>query len=539
MKRRENRRVFLGFEWEAGSWDDALLLCDYLFKRLDRRPVHWNLPAFPADSQARKRASLVRQLRSRVEGSGDRLTSMGFAGACHPLLNLDELEKELSWGLKNPWGTGVADLFGVRPRILVPRVPDLARKDAWSLYAAHGFPLVGISEASGGYRRGEETGYFRFTRIPVASTGNGDPAFRSARRRFAGSDDMFLMLDLSGLTGQGRLETVLDQLAGPLLDRDGGSLSLLEEPPLSTGQGAGPLPGCRSDWSPIPVPVLRTRIEAAAGYARRKRKKTEEYQDLLFLLARGGTPGGQAGREKQCAQNELRLVAHMLGDVALTGKDFDVRLSGGRFCGITRRGIPLLPVRPAVSYIRAGGRMMPFRTLSSFSFESEEGTGLREELGLEDGKGSSLSIEYSFCDDSPLLSVTAEATWPQIPGSRVVEEYAPLAIALSSVARGATVLVEAKAPDESLSSAVLSENGGGVLLPGSHHRIRRDDGGWIVVRFAPREGRKWGLPSFRVARSGGRRFLEMNPFGSYAPMPSAALSGRKETFTLLIGLEDA
>jgi hypothetical protein len=229
----------------------------------------------------------------------------------------------------------------------------------------------------------------------------------------------------------------------------------------------------------------------------------------------------------------------MLGDVALTGKDFDVRLSGGRFCGITRRGVALLPMRPAVSYIRAGGRMMPFRTLSSFSFESEEGNGLREELGLEGGEGASLSVEYSFCDDSPLLSISLEVTWPQLPGGRVVEEYAPLAIALSTVVRGGTATVEARAPDESVSSTVLSEDGGGALLPGSIHRIRRDDGGWIIIRFAPREGKKWGLPSFRVVRVGGRRLLEMNPFGSYAPMPSAALSGRREAFSLLMGLEDA
>jgi len=299
------------------------------------------------------------------------------------------------------------------------------------------------------------------------------------------------------------------------------------------------VPGTRIDWSPVPLPVLRARIEAAAGYARRKRKKTDEYHDLLSLLARGGDPVGPLGREKQCAQNQLRLVAHMLGDVSLTGSDFDVRLSGGRFCGITRRGVPLLPPRQAVSYIRVGGRMMPFKTLSSFSFESEEGTGLREELGLEGGEGASLSIEYSFCDDSPLLSVIAEATWPQLPGSRVVDEYAPLAIALASVPRGGTITLEARAPDESVSTATLSEGGGPVFLPGSNLRIRRDDGGWTVVRFAPREGRKWGLPSFRVARAGGTRLLWMNPFGSYAPVPSAAMSGRKETFSLLVGLEDA
>jgi len=522
--------MFLGFEWEAGSWDDALLWFDTLFKKLDRRTVHWNLPAFPVESQARKRASVVRMLRSRIEGSGDRVTSMGFAGACHPLLNLDELEKELSWGLKNPWGTGLTDLFGVRPRILVPRVPDLARKDAWALYSAHGFDLVGISEASSGAERTGETGCFRFARLSVASARPGGASLRAVRRRLSGSNDVFLMLDLTGLTAPGPLDSVLDDLSG--------SFALLDEPAPPAGAGARPAPGGRVDWSPVPLPVLRTRVEAASGYARRKRKKTEEYSDMLLILARGGEQAGPSPRETQRAEKGLRLVAHMLGDVSLTGSGFDVRLSGGRFCGITRRGAALLPPRPAVSYIRSGGRTTTFRTLSSFSFESEDGTGLREELRLEGANDASLSIEYSFCDDSPLLSVTAEATWPQI-GSRVVDEYAPLAIALAAVGKRATAIVEARAPDESVSSAVLSEGSGAVLLPGASHRIRRDDGGWIVVRFAPREGRKWGLPSFRVARTGGQRFLWMNPFGSYAPVSSAALSGRRETFSLLIGLEDA
>jgi hypothetical protein len=277
MKRRESRRVFVGFEWEAGSWDDALPWCDQLFKKLDGRSVHWNLPAFPSDGQARKRASLLRALRSRMEDAGDRMTSMGFAGACHPLLNLDELEKELSWGLKNPWGTGLTDLFAVRPRILIPRVPDLARKEAWNLYGTHGFALVGLSEASLAAKRDQEPGCFRFARLPVASARPGDPVFRAVRRRLSGAEDVFFMLDLTGLTALDPIESFLGEL-------EGAAFSLIEEP---TEAAAVPAPGGRVDWSPVPVPILRTRIEAAAGYARRKRKKTEEYQDLLFLLARG------------------------------------------------------------------------------------------------------------------------------------------------------------------------------------------------------------------------------------------------------------
>ena len=113
---------------------------------------------------------------------------------------------------------------------------------------------------------------------------------------------------------------------------------------------------------------------------------------------------------------QLRLVAHMLGDVALTGS-FDVRLHGGRFCGVTRQGGSLFRRGPAVSYHPAwGGASANFKTVSSFSFESDHGTGLREELGIEGKEGALLSIEYSFRDDSPLSpcleAISRSSRWP-------------------------------------------------------------------------------------------------------------------------------
>jgi hypothetical protein len=104
------------------------------------------------------------------------------------------------------------------------------------------------------------------------------------------------MLDLSGLTDKGPLEYAVEVLLGPLMERGDGAFSILPYPPRPAEGGAGPAPGSHPDWSPIPNPLLRTRIEAASGYARRKRKKTEEYHDLLFLLARGGEQAGALKR---------------------------------------------------------------------------------------------------------------------------------------------------------------------------------------------------------------------------------------------------
>jgi hypothetical protein len=59
-----------------------------------------------------------------------------------------------------------------------------------------------------------------------------------------------------------------------------------------------------------------------------------------------------------------------------------------------------------------------------------------------------------------------------------------------------------------------------------------------VLRAAPEEARRWWLPFFRVSRAFGRRpILEVNPFGSSAPVPGRWVSGRRQSFALLLGIE--
>jgi hypothetical protein len=229
----------------------------------------------------------------------------------------------------------------------------------------------------------------------------------------------------------------------------------------------------------------------------------------------------------------------MLGDVSLTGSGFDVRLQGGRFSGVSRQGLELMPLRPARSYMRTRAGTWQYRTVSSFSFESDHGTGLREELRIDGREDSIISIEYSFRDDSPLLSIALEIHYPDLPAGAVVDEYAPLALPLRILKKGETAVIEVAAPDGSTSSAAVSEQTGSVFLPGAEHRVRREDGGWVVLHGASPGGSAWGLPSFSVTRIRGARVLECNPFGSCTPQPGSSVSGRDACFTVRIGLEDA
>jgi len=529
MKRRRDRRISLGFQWDARSWENVPLWCDSLFTRLKDSKVHWNLPAFLPDTPARKKASIARAIRSRLESSGDIVTAMGFAGACHPLLNIDELEKEISWGVKNPWGTGIADIFDVRPQILVPRVPDLVRPDARKAYRECGFRLIGVCGESLSPPAGSLAGCFLYSRFIVTALQSGSKEVKRLRRLIASAGDLFLLLDLSGSSRPEELEIAIKELLEPVLAR--GPVVMLLPGPAPANLSLPP--SLLADWTPFIPPLLPAKLDATAGIARKKRKKNE----LLSLLGPGESTVSARGTGPDQSERS-RLVAHMLGEVALAGRDFDVRLSGGRFCGATRQGRDLLPRRPARSYIRSAAGTIFFKTQSSFSFEGESGTGLREELRVDGQAGGGISIEYSFRHDSPFLSIDVEVRFPVLAADASIEEYAPLAIALRDLRKGEGVTVEVSAPDESAASVDLTEAAGGIMLPGAAHRIRRADGGWVRLMYASPDGRRWGLPFFRVTRLRGARIVEINPFGSYMPTPGSALSGRRESFSLLLGLED-
>ncbi len=529
-------QVCLGFHWDAHSWEATPSLWDLLFEWLGERKVHWNLPALPAETPVRKRASLIRTLRSRIESRGDAVTAMGYSGSPHSLLSLDELDRELSWGLKNPWGTGITDLMGLRPPILVPRVADLARSGAWKLYAEQGFRLIGIFPDPRDRPQGAPAGCLPFLRVGVSSWAPGSPEARRLRRLLGSSANILVQLDLSGVQDPTALRSLLEDPSGLFSGRSP-VLCPLPEP-------AGELPPKpvavprRLDWSALSIPGLHAVLDDTAGISRKKRKKAEEYDALLNRL--GSTVDGAARpeTESQDPHRQLRLVAHMLGEVALTGSQFDVRIHGGRFCGLTRQGKDLMPLRPAVSFIRAGRSLWSYKTLSSFSFESERGTGLREELGMDGKEGALVRVEYSFREDSPLLWIAVEVRFPDFPAGIQVDEYAPIAIALRTLKKGEPAAVEVTAPDGSSSSVEVSERSGNIFAPGALHRIRRPDGGWIVLQFSS-PARTWGLPAFRVVRVRGGRMLEINPFGSYAPVPGSTLGGRCAHFSFRLGLEDA
>jgi hypothetical protein len=149
MPRVKSLRLLIGLRLrdpasEAGRRAAETLL-EEAASLLPRLPLAWNLPLAPLEA-SRGRADLAVEIKTRVRSRSDSVLLMGYGGGPHPLLAAEELERELDWCRRNPWGSGAKSLLGQEPKHLLPLVADLAREALDGVYGRHGFQTVGLAE---------------------------------------------------------------------------------------------------------------------------------------------------------------------------------------------------------------------------------------------------------------------------------------------------------------------------------------------------------------------------------------------------------
>jgi hypothetical protein len=522
------RRVLVGVQWDGSCWKRAPLLVDRTLRALHTVTLHWNLPAFPADDDRPSPVATV--LRERLASSGDVLLAMGCTGACQPALALDELDREVAWGLRNPWSTGLVDVLGRRPAAAAPRLADLDRPGAAAPFLRHGLPLVGVADG----RPFSLTAWhglrvFSYSRLAHEGRAGLDACLR---RLLAGNGDLFVMLDLAALPHAPGAASPLIEIVAQRVLGCGRTVVSLAEAALDAPTDAEPAPG-PGEWRLFPAVPLRRRIASVEGSRRRRRRRVEETRDLLARLSAGTPEPPPPAPEPPRRYTDRGLIAHMQGETTLAGVAFDVRLAGGRFCGLARGREGLTPLCPAGSWVRADGRTVAARGRSAFSFEGDDGTGLREDLALE--PGGSLVVDYTFRGDDPALSVEGSWIFPGLPPGAVVEEWAPLVLALVDLAPGRVVEIAYEAPDGSNGTCRLAERDGWRPVAGSRFRVPATDAN--VVLETRGDAPAWGVFLFRIARSRlGRRVLQVNPAGAMGPVPAGPLVGTRGTFAFSIGL---
>jgi hypothetical protein len=530
------RRLLVGVQWDATCWSRAALLVGRMLRLLHPLPLHWNLTAFPETETGT--SGLVPVLRERLASAGDSLLAMGCMGACQPALGLAELDREIAWGLRNPWSTGLADVLGRRPSATAPRLPDLDRPGAAALFLRHGLALVGTAADDRPLAFSGHCGLrvFPYARLPAA--GASRAAMDAGMRRLMTlPGDAFLMLDLAALPAAPAAAAPFIEVFAEKILGSGRTVVALADVALEGGTRQttdGRASVEAAEWRLFPAPILRRRLETVEGLRRRRRRRSDETRDLLARLSAATPDPPVPAADHPRRYLDRGLIAHMQGEATLSGDRFDVRLAGGRFSGLSRGREALTPHCPAGSWLRADGRMLVARGRSAFSFEGDDGTGLREDLALE--PGGSLVFDYAFRGEHPFLVVEAAYTFPTLPPGAVVEEWAPIVLALAEVAPRQEVPVSFEAPDGSNGTCLVAERDGWRPAAGSRFRVKAG-GAEIVLETGPHGSGPWGIFLFRVKKVGPRRrVLEVNPSGAVGPVPAGPLAGSRGSFRFAIGL---
>ncbi len=544
MRRGNERRIVLAIRWDGASWDRVPSWMGALLPLLRETPVQWSFPTPPADFRDWPPESFVSPIRERMKAPGDALIPAGFSGAPHPLLAIDELEKELAWTAKNPWATGITEVFGVKPSLLAPGMADLNRPAAVEACRAAGFEWIAMEEGFGPARILDGVIVH-----PYRTASHGQPpstaAGRDLRQALDRGRSPLLFVNLPSFPSaevlKGWLQDLLEMLAGQGIGIAG--LDAVVNPP--NPQPMEGAPSALRSQAPS-IQSIRKKLDAASPLQRKKRKKNDDYRGILSILSSSDrAPQPPDAGEKTTAGSAQAdgkvLIAHMQGDVALSGRLFDVRLRGGRFCGIERQGRRVTPDFPAVSSITVMGKTTPFKSRTSVSFEHGDGTGLRDELAaemeLERGRKDTagLTVEYEFQEGSPELLISAELRYPRC-GEVVIEGTSPLVLALSELAGDEPAVIVVTCPDGSGSRHMIREKDGWKPIPGMQWTTEAD-GLMIHLAASPAIERQWGLCLFRVTRRRGRRIVEANPFGSSTPVSGQWVSGLMERHSILIGLD--
>ncbi len=525
-------KVLLGIRWDASSWEQAPRLVDRVLQSFRDVPLHWVLPSLPCDGSRQPR--VVSVLRRRLD-AGDVLLSAGFSGAFHPLLSPNELEREVAWGIHNPWSTGLGQALGARPVAMVPWWADLDRPEAARIYLKHGLGTVGVSgDRSFAFAAANGLRVFPCVRYPRLGASKGSETALGWRVRglLLRHSKLFVLVDLDRISREPESsERVLESLARLLL---GSRRPFARLPDHDREAGGEPTP---TRGEPVSTGELRRRLDMAAHLRSKKRPSSADTRTLLSVLA-PCSPVPDPAPYAPPRLSERGLIAHMQGEAILSGRRFDLGLAGGRFCGLRDRGGPLTPPRPVASWLRVGRKLVRFRGQTAFSFEDSAEVGLREELVLESGGQGSIVVDYAFRGDDPRLWIEGTVTLGDIGPAVTVEESALFALTIAEVGRGAGAVVEVETPDGSRRTCPISSASGWQLLAGSAFRVPTHRGTAVLADGGKRRHPGWTVLLFRVAAGAGRRrYLEASPVGCAGPLPAARLAGL-ERFSLTVDFED-
>jgi hypothetical protein len=506
---KKELRIFLLVRADARASVQSLAS---LIPALPSSPAHWAIPSGPlAGPDAGSWAAFLGELP--VRRPLDLVVAVGYAGAPHPMLQLEELRREVEWG-QHPPGDAVRPYRAV-PGVLAPVAADFLRPEALRLYATKGLRRV-VVPAEGCWPAASETGiegarlqvlYYH----PAAQVAAERPA--PLVERVAGG-----VLGIAVDPENGRaLRSALDRLAS----RASLVFLRLDEPVVVAQPGPlAPLPG--SD------PALRDRASSVSAF-RTHRQAIEETATVLQVLSGLRSVAGPDRSVAVFPASKRENTAVMMGAVSLSDGALGAQFDAGRLTGLAWNGRPVTPLVPARSYAGPPRRPRPYEVTNGFALEADRLRGLRCIHRLA-GESAALSLEYFFVEDFPVLVVTGRVRYPRRRG---LESVSPLEIAVAPVPEGEAVTVHVLSRGEAPYEVRVADGDPPVCLSGSLFWFQGSAGG-LIAGFPPVKEPVLESVWLHTERlqTGGALFASF--FANRDR--SGAFLGREELFSLYLGV---
>jgi hypothetical protein len=564
MATRNDLTLFLGLRFhEAGA--GTLRILEALLEEVAelgsglRVPLHWNTPLYPLFSgSSRALTDLITEIKARIASRGDVVAPPGFRGALHPLLDDQELTRELSWCRRNPWVPGFRGLLGQEPQVAIPMAPDLGREAADGVYSRAGFPIVGLPMRVAGAAPGprdhrrrkheaaKEPGRFLLWHEPDRASVIA--AWVLGLEELAADSPAMSAL---GAAGSGPLLVLLDLCQGEEKDRSPGSFggdrpvarlldalshrrtvvpaSLCEEALKAANPVPARTPGRNQPLLDPPPAALLHASEACApleaetglfalGRQRRAqalrrpgRRRNLDIRGALEIMAADVLDEERAVRaaKHQGGTEPLRtgqiLFAEMGGVVSLPGPGYAAHFADGRLRGLSRGGEQILSGLPAECWFDFGGRRCLLQTVSAASFEREGDHGMATAFAcpLDSGGGEvRMRAEAYFREGWPELRLELSVSFP--PAAPPLRAASPYEIPLFRLAERQTAELETELEGGKRHVQRIPPREGFLLACGRSIRLRLGGTAVVVEEGADEEDATstMALP-LRVAREPG------------------------------------
>ncbi len=482
-----------------------------LIAALPEAPLHWNLPSCAlSGSDGPAWRAFLEELEQRRPL--DRLVALGYAGAPHPALQLEELRREVDWGLHPPGDQGRS--FRPLPGVFAPAAADLLRPEALWLYATKGLRRM-VVPAAGGWSLGAQ---MLVEGVPLQ-------VLYSHGVRAAAAEPVGRLLARTGgllcVRADARDQAALRSLLARLASRTRLSFAPLDEP-LELPPGEAP---AASGWSSDPG--FRDRASSVSSI-RTRRQASDETSSVLRVLAGLSSVAGPPRSVDVFPAARRKNTAEMMGAISLSDGALSAHFDSGRLGGFSWNGRQVTPAAAARSYAGASTRPRPFEVVAAYALEAERLRGLRTLCRLA-GDPASLTLEYFFVEDCPLLLVSGRVRYP---ARRGLEQVTPLELAAARVPPGG-LAVHVFSRGEAPYRVRVTEDAPPVCLAGSLFWFEDEEGG-LAAGFPPLKEPPRESMRLRVLRVGGEPLVLASFFANADA--SQSFAGRDELFSLYFGV---